>query len=257
MENQVRNPNSLNVIVPACGLGQRFIDAGHTTPKPFISVAGHPMVQWVLDSIPDADHAVVLLQHGTPEALGRRLLPGVRVVGLSMPEYARGAAETVLCATKHIPLTEQVLVVNCDNVILPFRGWANIIADWRSAGAVGGIFTFRPAQPGPFSYLRESAPRVVAEVAEKTEIGPYACAGAFWFSSYALLHAVANMHMKGEPDFHKEYYLAPVYNHLIKNGLTVMHYTLEEEDLFVRIGTPEDLTNAEDELNHAHHASTI
>ena len=30
----------MKVIIPMAGLGQRFVDAGYTEPKPFIEVAG-------------------------------------------------------------------------------------------------------------------------------------------------------------------------------------------------------------------------
>lgn len=250
----------LNVIIPACGLGQRFIDAGHTTPKPFIQVAERPMVQWVLDGLPRDSNATILLQHGTPEALGRKLLK-CNVVGLSLPEYADGAAKTVLRATQYIPLTAPVLVVNCDNVIYPEPGefgWLEMIRSWVRDGADGGIVTFRPDSVGPFSYVRESSSGVVGGVAEKVPIGPYACAGAFWFSSYALLHAAVYQHLReGRPDFQKEYYLAPVYAQLIANGLKVMHTVLSEEDTFVRIGVPSDLPAAEEALYRAQRNTTL
>ena len=38
----------LNIVVPMAGLGSRFVKAGFTDPKPFIDVAGQPMIQRVV-----------------------------------------------------------------------------------------------------------------------------------------------------------------------------------------------------------------
>ena len=42
----------MQIIVPMAGLGQRFVDAGYTVPKPLIPVGGLPMVVRVVNDLP-------------------------------------------------------------------------------------------------------------------------------------------------------------------------------------------------------------
>ena len=41
----------INIVIPMAGLGSRFSDAGYENPKPFIDVAGKPMIERVLDNL--------------------------------------------------------------------------------------------------------------------------------------------------------------------------------------------------------------
>src|SRR3546814_13681332 len=42
---------SVSLLIPMAGEGTRFAEAGYTTPKPFIDVAGKPMTERVLDNV--------------------------------------------------------------------------------------------------------------------------------------------------------------------------------------------------------------
>ena len=41
----------INIVIPMAGLGSRFADMGYENPKPFIDVAGKPMIERVLDNL--------------------------------------------------------------------------------------------------------------------------------------------------------------------------------------------------------------
>ena len=57
--------NSLNVVIPMAGLGQRFKKAGYKLPKPFIDVEGMPMIDAVVKNldIPADYYFIVLNEH--------------------------------------------------------------------------------------------------------------------------------------------------------------------------------------------------
>ena len=42
----------VNIVIPMAGLGSRFAKAGYAKPKPFIDVAGKPMIERVLENLP-------------------------------------------------------------------------------------------------------------------------------------------------------------------------------------------------------------
>ena len=50
----------INVLIPMAGRGSRFIEAGITTPKPFIDVLGKPMIARVIDNL-NCDNARFIL----------------------------------------------------------------------------------------------------------------------------------------------------------------------------------------------------
>jgi len=41
----------INIVIPMAGAGSRFVEAGYTTPKPFIDVVGKPMISRVMDNL--------------------------------------------------------------------------------------------------------------------------------------------------------------------------------------------------------------
>lgn len=41
----------LNIVLPMAGKGSRFANAGYSLPKPFIDVAGKPMIKVVIDNL--------------------------------------------------------------------------------------------------------------------------------------------------------------------------------------------------------------
>ena len=41
----------INVVIPMAGLGSRFAKAGYQKPKPFIDVAGKPMIARVIENL--------------------------------------------------------------------------------------------------------------------------------------------------------------------------------------------------------------
>jgi len=47
-------------LIPMAGEGQRFIDAGYTTPKPFIDINGLPMLVRAAKSLPPADQWIFI-----------------------------------------------------------------------------------------------------------------------------------------------------------------------------------------------------
>ena len=51
----------INILIPMAGLGSRFVKAGYKKPKPFIDVAGEPMIVRVLENLkyPNARYILV------------------------------------------------------------------------------------------------------------------------------------------------------------------------------------------------------
>ncbi len=51
LESPSNTPEGINVIIPIGGIGSRFAKQGYRFPKPFINIAGFPMLFWIIDRL--------------------------------------------------------------------------------------------------------------------------------------------------------------------------------------------------------------
>ena len=115
----------MNIIIPLCGLGNRFTEAGFSDPKPLIDVFDKKMIFHVLDKLRfSTNDKVFIVYHTSLENFNfsniiKNKYPHIELI----PIYIRtaGAAETVLFGIEHI-LTNNltsltnILVVDCDTI---------------------------------------------------------------------------------------------------------------------------------------------
>jgi len=51
----------INIVIPMAGEGSRFVKAGYKKPKPFIDVAGKPMIERVMENLQCRDARYILI----------------------------------------------------------------------------------------------------------------------------------------------------------------------------------------------------
>lgn len=235
---------SLNVMLPMAGLGKRFAEAGYEVPKPFIDVAGMPMVERVLRNVPPHDSLYLLaLEEHRPYVEKWvssiiRAYPPREITMQYLAEVTQGSACTVLEAEGFLPDDGELLVVNCDQ-------WNDYSAEHflsyvRRMNADGAVLTFRGSGT-QFSYLQQYDDGVVSAVAEKEPISRDALAGHFyWREAQACFKCIRQM-IDAEQTVNGEYYLAPAFNQMILAGARVLAYQVARH---VSMNTPEDLKEA-------------
>ena len=79
----------MNIIIPMTGYGSRFVAAGYRELKPFISVMGKPVIEWIVkDMYPDDVHFIFVCRREHLQkdpSMKERLLalaPGAIVVAI-------------------------------------------------------------------------------------------------------------------------------------------------------------------------------
>ena len=82
----------------------------------------------------------------------------------------------------------------------------------------------------------------VSRVKEKEAISPHASTGTYYFRSSVLLLDLIESAMSRQDTVNGEYYLGPLYNTMIAQGLTVTGCPVKR---FISFGTPEDLARSE------------
>ena len=222
----------LNIVIPCAGKGQRFRDAGYTTPKPFIKVHGRPMIRLVVENLvpKDRNFRVILVCLPEHEEMLKKEFPGATVIIVGEP--TRGAACTALHAREFIDNNDSLLVASCDQVI----DWEQEKFYRKAHGKDGMIVTYKATEPY-HSFCQVEKGKVV-KIAEKEVISDNANIGLYYFGSGEDFITAAENMIDAEDTFKDEFYLSKIYNHLINLGKkNIEIYEVPRETCHI-LGTP-------------------
>jgi dTDP-glucose pyrophosphorylase len=225
---------ALEVVIAMAGRGSRFADAGWTTPKPLIPVDGTAMYALAVRGLPltPADHLVfVALNDQLESGLAASIetdFPGSAIVGLD--DVTGGQAESVLRGLTAADPARPLLIHNADTICGFDRQALGTAAD-------GALVVFE-AEGTHWSFARRGAGNAVLEVAEKRRISQWASTGTYWFRSGALFRELAEAAVAEKRTPGGEYYVAPLYDDLLRRGGTVEAIEATRVDV---LGTPEEL----------------
>lgn len=234
----------MNVLIPCAGAGSRFEKAGYTFPKPLIEVDGKPMIQAVVENLALTKHRhifIVQKSHYDKYAL-QYLLPLIApsCCIVQVEGVTEGAACTTLLAKKFIDNDEPLIISNCDQIInwcTNFITAPNKPLEDFLSNADGTIFTFKASHP-KWSFVRTNPAGQILEVAEKIPISREANCGIFHWKKGSDYVKYAERMIEKEDRVKGEFYVAPVFNHAIEDGL--VFYSHKVTGMW-GIGTPEDL----------------
>jgi NDP-sugar pyrophosphorylase family protein len=234
----------LNVVVPMAGRGSRFVTAGYTTPKPLLSLGGQPMVEWVVDNVrPQRPHRFIFLcladhLHQYPDIPNvlKDICPGCTIIPVDV--VTEGAACTVLLARELIDSESPLMIANSDQYVSLDINDYLAVADRTAAD--GLIMTFWSDHP-KWSYCRLGSDGKVLEVVEKQVVSNEATVGVYNFRKGRDFVRAADRMITLDFRVNGEFYVAPVYNVLIKEGHSiVVARTGRERDGMYGLGIPED-----------------
>jgi len=208
------------------GRGSRFLEEADknlefSKPKPIIDVAGHPMVEWALSSIPlnqnDRLIFLVLKEHVTNHRIDKRLLEifhnNVEIVVVDT--VTEGAACTVLLAEKYIDNETPLLITDSDHYI---DGETLIKEINKSRGRADGIIPIFYANNSKWSFSKLGEDGFVEEVAEKVQISRKANIGMYYFLKGRDFVWAAKEMIEEEDRTNGEFFVAPIYNYMIRRG---------------------------------------
>jgi NDP-sugar pyrophosphorylase family protein len=226
------------------GLGSRFATAGYALPKPFIDVAGKPMIVQVMENLKEPDAKFVLLarkEHIESNAnLVKQIQTQFNAAFVSIDKLTEGTACTVLFARSLLSPQEPVVVANSDQIIDDC--FSQFIHDARLRNLDGSILTFIDRELNPkWSFAKIDAEGLVTEVQEKKAISEFATVGIYYFKrADELVDSIIQMIIENDR-VNNEFYTCPVYNYLIRQGKKVGIFNIDQSQMH-GIGTPEDLS---------------
>lgn len=222
------------------GEGSRFAKEGFTFPKPLIDVGGRPMIQKVVENLDFASEYIFLVRSshlkkypGLEDTLARITNNNFKLV--EVDQLTEGAACTALLAKDLIDCEEDLLIANSDQYIEYEKDNFNLIKNLTNVDAI--VWSFNAVHP-KWSFVKTNSRGFITEVAEKRPISNIATCGIYWYRSGSDFVKYAEKMIEKNIRVNNEFYIAPVYNELIKEGKTLVPFFVNK---MWGLGTPEDL----------------
>lgn len=235
----------LNIVIPMAGEGSRFKEKGYLEPKPMIDVNSKKMIELVVNNIrPDREHRFIfickekhIVEYKLKELL-EKISPDCVIIPIE--GTTNGAAETVLVSKNYINDDNELMIANCDQWIdIDINDYLEVIDSKK----IDGMVMSMTAEDQKWSFLKLDKQNNVVEVREKEVISNQATVGIYNFKKGSDFCSAATKMIEKNDKTMGEFYVAPVYNYLIKDQLAVIsHYNIGQEfSGMYGLGTPDDL----------------
>jgi UDP-N-acetylglucosamine diphosphorylase / glucose-1-phosphate thymidylyltransferase / UDP-N-acetylgalactosamine diphosphorylase / glucosamine-1-phosphate N-acetyltransferase / galactosamine-1-phosphate N-acetyltransferase len=233
----------INIVIPMAGMGSRFQQEGYKKPKPFIDVAGKPMICRVIDNLyyPGATYYLIARKEHleAEQELVKEIEANYNAKFIAIDKLTEGTACTVLFARSFINNDNPLLIANSDQIV--DCDISIFIDDCLQQKRDGSILTFIDEELNPkWSFARLDGENKVVEVKEKKAISKYATVGIYLFSKGKTFVDGAIDMIINNDRVNNEFYTCPVYNYTIKEGSNISIFNIETSAMH-GIGTPEDL----------------
>ena len=243
---------SLQCVIPMAGASKRFFDAGYEHPKYMIEVNNKTLFEWSLSSLPlaliDQFVFVVLKEHEQQFDLKNfiksklnKLLTIDKKIDVQLKqleEQTRGQAETVFLAKERFDMNKELLIYNIDTHFKSKSLSKKILAKDKDDGIIGAFMDSSNNENWSFAVCNDHG--VVLKTTEKEKISDYALTGFYHFRKAGNFFDVAEQAIQKNDRTHNEFYIAPMYNELIRKN---QRYMIDVVDNFIPLGTPKDIKN--------------
>lgn len=236
----------MNLVIPMAGRGSRFEKEGYEKPKFYLTIEDKTLLEYSLESLPfkSANKIIfiILNEHEIKwnvSAFIKSKYGDLNLEFVFLKDVTRGQSETVLAAEKLINNNEQLLIYNIDTYFRSNTLEKNVL----SKDCDGYIGAFEDEED-KWSFAKTDENGWVIETTEKVPISTHALTGMYHFSQGKDFVRVAKKAIKNNDKVKNEFYIAPLYNQLIKEG---KKFKLDFVADFVALGTPQDFEHAKSE----------
>lgn len=230
----------INVLLPVAGYAKRFIDAGYGTPKPLLLVNGMPMIKLAMRHfkskspmrlifIVREDHCV---SHDIANVL-KNIFQDHETQVVTTSEVTKGTLCTCLLAESLIPPDEPLVIYTPD---VTYESDYDV-DQFVDEGYDGSLFTFK-ANSKDHSYVATDENGIATRTAEKNVISNDALIGIYCYKDGKTFLKYAHEAIDAAMTVNGEFYVAPMYNLLIRDGLRISTSRVKKMHV---LGTPEDV----------------
>lgn len=234
---------NIQLVIPMAGIGSRFANEGYQKIKPLLEIGSYSMIEVVLQNLDSASVESITIvtrseisENYSLQSLLEKKHPKVNVITLNA--ITNGPATTVSHAFDAIDLNSPIIIANSDQYVdIDFE---KEFQDFLSSGLEGFIWGMEDDDP-KWSYVALDEEGLALKVAEKKVISKIATCGIYAFSSGYLFQEGYKEMIACADTTNGEYYVAPIYNYLIKRGCRIGVSNLGlTSQIMHGLGTPED-----------------
>ena len=226
-----------NLLLPIAGKAQRFLDEGYTMPKPLIMSKDKHIIDWSMDSFDTNDCNVIFavrLEHinnfSIDDILRRKFGEDIKIVVVD--RVTDGSVSTCLLA-KDLIDNELPLIIYTPDVY--FEDTFNPTE--IDAALDGFLLTFKANSPA-HSYVELDDSGLATRTAEKEVISENAAVGVYYYRTGSMFVKYAEEMIEKNIRTKNEFYICPMYNLLIRDGLKVGISQVKKMHV---LGTPAEL----------------
>lgn len=226
-------------VIPMAGLSSRFFAAGFEQPKYQLDLHGQSMFRWAVSSFAryfEHDQFLFIIRdvYQTKSFIEQEIAAmGIRHAQIVVLDAAtQGQAETVYLGLQHTTQSNDLIIFNIDS-----RRHDYIKPAWMNH--CDGYLEVFAGEGDHWSFAQADAQGRVLCTAEKQRISPWCSNGLYYFRQrqhfeQAFLDAVAH-----QQQVRGEWYIAPLYNRLIQQGLDIRMQLIDLEQIDF-CGTPDE-----------------
>ena len=238
----------MHIIVPMSGIGNRFIEAGYSMPKPLIEVEGKPIIEHVVHLFPNESKFTFIcnskhLNETNMRAILNRICPSATII--EIPNHKKGPVFAVSQIFNLIDEEEEVIVNYCD--FNTYWDYHDFLTHTRNRGADGAIPSYKGFHPHMlgstnYAFIKDEKQWMI-KIKEKepftnNRMQEYASNGTYYFKKGALVKKYFNELLLSDQNINGEFYVSLVYNLLVRDGFKVSVYEIQH---MLQWGTPNDL----------------
>ncbi|CAK2025102.1 Capsular biosynthesis protein [Vibrio crassostreae] len=231
------------IIIPMAGLSSRFFQAGYTKPKYMLEAHGKTLFNHAVSSFEqyfDSEEFLFIVRdvYGTPDFVRQQAeMLGIKEYKVSILECeTKGQAETVVLGLEDVCYKGSITIFNIDTFRPGFK--------YPSLEEMGnGYLEVFKGDGDNWSFAKplNNGTTKVIETAEKNPISNLCCTGLYYFSDVESFFESYReyLNLPKEKWQKGELYVAPLYNHLISQGLDI-RYKLIERNEVIFCGVPDE-----------------
>lgn len=234
----------INIVIPMAGRGSRFTKAGYLLPKPLLPVHGRPMIEVVIENLrPSMPHRFIFIcqkEHLDQFDLSSTLrAAGPNTEIIPIDHVTEGAACTVLLAERFIDNDDALMIANCDQYVsVSMDAYLTNMVE----GAFDGFIMTMTANDPKWSFIALDCEGEVINVVEKKVVSDEATVGIYNYRRGRDFVVAAREMMANNDRTNNEFYVAPVYNYMIRQGLRIGYMNIGSDRAgMYGLGVPEDL----------------
>jgi len=229
----------MNFIIPMAGAGSRFKKAGFDRPKMLLEAHDKTLLEWSVDSLP-LELCTNLIFIGLKkhkesynlETFIKNKYSKYNLKFLWLNEITRGQAETVYKARDLIDFDTDLVIFNIDTFFISDTLKKNLLKN-----NIDGVLEAFESSEDRFSYANLDENGFVNKTAEKIAISNYALTGLYHFKYPKDFFDICKKHIENNILHKNEFYIAPMYNELIKQGKKFIIDLAKEHWI---LGTPKE-----------------